>query len=69
MDVVAKLDNELRDEMVEMQSSITRWITETKQLADAVVLQAEMPMVLLGNSFLSRFTMRRDSDTMRLERR
>ncbi len=36
---------------------------------DAVVLQAEMPMVLLGNSFLSRFTMRRDSDTMRLERR
>ncbi|WP_395699286.1 TIGR02281 family clan AA aspartic protease [Aquabacterium sp.] len=36
---------------------------------DAVVLQADMPMVLLGNSFLSRFTMRRDSDTMRLERR
>ncbi len=36
---------------------------------DAVVVPAEMPMVLLGNSFLSRFSMRRDSDVMRLERR
>ncbi|WP_246312251.1 retropepsin-like aspartic protease family protein [Pseudaquabacterium terrae] len=36
---------------------------------DAVVLQAEMPYTLLGNSFLSRFSMRRDGDTMRLERR
>lgn len=36
---------------------------------EAVVLQADMPYVLLGNSFLSRFSMRRDSDVMRLERR
>ena len=36
---------------------------------DAVILPAEMPMILLGNSFLSRFSMRRDSDVMRLEKR
>jgi aspartyl protease family protein len=35
----------------------------------AVVLPGEMPHVLLGNSFLSRFSMRRDSDTLRLEKR
>lgn len=35
----------------------------------AVVLPNEMPVVLLGNSFLNRFTMRRDSDVMRLERK
>jgi aspartyl protease family protein len=35
----------------------------------AVVLPAQMPFVLLGNSFLSRFQMRRDNDVMRLERR
>lgn len=28
-----------------------------------------MPFVLLGNSFLTRFSMRRDSDQMVLERR
>jgi len=28
-----------------------------------------MGQVLLGNSFLSRFQMKRDNDTMRLERR
>lgn len=33
----------------------------------AVVLPATMPYVLLGNSFLGRFQMRRDNDTMRLE--
>jgi aspartyl protease family protein len=33
----------------------------------AVVLPADMPYVLLGNSFLGRFQMRRDNDTMRLE--
>lgn len=32
----------------------------------AVVLPAPMPHVLLGNSFLSRFQMRRDDDVMRL---
>ena len=35
----------------------------------AVVIPADMPMVLLGNSFLSRFTMRRDGDVMRLDKR
>ena len=33
----------------------------------AVVMPAPMPYVLLGNSFLNRFQMRRDNDTMRLE--
>lgn len=36
---------------------------------DAIVSQQPMPFVLLGNSFLTRFTMRRDSDQMVLERR
>lgn len=35
----------------------------------AIVLPAEMPMVLLGNSFLGRFSMHREADVMRLERR
>lgn len=35
----------------------------------AAVLPASMPHVLLGNSFLSRFQMRRDNDVMRLELR
>ncbi len=35
----------------------------------AVVTPASMPFVLLGNSFLGRFQMRRDSDVMRLTRR
>ena len=36
---------------------------------DAIVSQQAMPYVLLGNSFLTRFSMRRDSDQMVLERR
>ena len=36
---------------------------------DAVVGLQSMPYVLLGNSFLSRFQMRRDNDQMVLERR
>ena len=36
---------------------------------DAVVGQQTLPYVLLGNSFLSRFQMRRDNDQMTLERR
>ena len=36
---------------------------------DAIVMPAQMPYVLLGNSFLSRFQMRRDNDQLRLERR
>lgn len=36
---------------------------------EAVVVPASMPMVLLGNSFLSRLQMRRDNDVMRLELR
>ena len=35
----------------------------------AVVMPMPMPYVLLGNSFLSRFQMRRDNDVMRLELR
>jgi len=35
----------------------------------AVVLQASMPHVLLGNSFLQRFQMQRDNDVMRLQLR
>ena len=34
---------------------------------NAIVIPAAMPMVLLGNSFLNRFQMRRDNDVMRLE--
>ena len=34
----------------------------------AVVVPSDMPQVLLGNSFLNRFSMRRDSDVMRLEK-
>jgi aspartyl protease family protein len=36
---------------------------------EALVSPAPMEMVLLGNSFLSRFQMRRDNDVMRLEKR
>jgi aspartyl protease family protein len=36
---------------------------------DGVVAERDMPMVLLGNSFLSRFQMRRENDRMTLERR
>jgi aspartyl protease family protein len=35
----------------------------------AVVLPTAMPFVLLGNSFLTRFQMRRENDVMRLEAR
>ncbi len=35
----------------------------------AAVVQAPMPYVLLGNSFLQRFSMRREADVMRLELR
>jgi aspartyl protease family protein len=36
---------------------------------DAIVMPAQMPYVLLGNSFLGRFQMRRDNDVLRLEKR
>jgi aspartyl protease family protein len=36
---------------------------------DATVVPASMPFVLLGNSFLSRFQMKRENDQMVLERR
>ncbi len=36
---------------------------------DAIVGQQPMPYILLGNSFLTRFQMRRDNDQMVLERR
>jgi aspartyl protease family protein len=35
----------------------------------AVILPSEMPTVLLGNSFLGRFSMRQDGDVMRLVKR
>jgi aspartyl protease family protein len=35
----------------------------------AVVLPQPMPFVLLGNSFLSRFQMKRQNDQLTLERR
>ncbi|HEX6722766.1 MAG TPA: retropepsin-like aspartic protease, partial [Burkholderiaceae bacterium] len=35
----------------------------------AMILPAEMPFILLGNSFLNRFSMRRDSNVMKLEKR
>lgn len=36
---------------------------------DALVVPAQMPYVLLGNSFLTRFQMKRENDVMTLERR
>lgn len=36
---------------------------------NATILPAEMPFVLLGNSFLGRFSMRRDANVMKLEKR
>lgn len=36
---------------------------------DAAVLAVDMPYVLLGNTFLTRFQMRRENDSMVLERR
>lgn len=36
---------------------------------DAVVQPADLPYILLGNSFLTRFQMRRDNDTLTLQRR
>lgn len=41
----------------------------TVHQVEAVVSPQPMPFVLLGNSFLSRFSMRRDSQTLVLERR
>ncbi|MDH4061529.1 MAG: TIGR02281 family clan AA aspartic protease, partial [Aquincola sp.] len=37
--------------------------------ADAMIVPASMPHILLGNSFLMRFQMKRENDTMRLEKR
>ena len=36
---------------------------------EALVIPAPMPYVLLGNSFLTRFQMKRENDVMRLEKR
>ena len=36
---------------------------------DAVVTPQAMPFVLLGNSYLNRFQIRRENDQMTLERR
>jgi len=36
---------------------------------EAVVIEAGLPIVLLGNNFLNRFEMRRDGTTMTLSRK
>jgi aspartyl protease family protein len=36
---------------------------------DAIVLPAPMPYILLGNSFLTRFQMKRENDVMTLDLR
>ncbi len=36
---------------------------------DAAIIPAAMPVALLGNSFLNRFNMRRENDTLTLDRR
>ncbi len=36
---------------------------------EAIVIPTEMPYILLGNSFLTRFQMKRENDVMRLERK
>jgi aspartyl protease family protein len=36
---------------------------------EALVIPAQMPYVLLGNSFLTRFQMKRENDIMTLEKR
>jgi aspartyl protease family protein len=36
---------------------------------DAIVVPASMPHILLGNSFLTRFQMKRENDVLRLEKR
>lgn len=49
-------------------SSVRLGTVEVANVA-AVVIPAQMPMVLLGNSFLGRFTLRQDSDVMRLAKK
>ena len=49
-------------------SSVRVGMVEIANVA-AVVVPSDMPQVLLGNSFLNRFSMRRDSDVMRLEKK
>jgi aspartyl protease family protein len=51
-----------------MLSSVRVGDLELTNVGAAVVPQP-MPMILLGNSFLSRLQMRRENDVMRLERR
>jgi len=36
---------------------------------EAIVMPATMPHILLGNSFLTRFQMKRQNDTLTLQRR
>ena len=37
-DVISRTDEELRSEMVEMQTQVARWVTEQKHSADTVAL-------------------------------
>ena len=41
VEVVGRVDEQLRKEMVEAQSQVARWITEQKQVADMVTLQKQ----------------------------
>ena len=38
---MSRVDEQLRAEMVEAQAQLARWITEQKQIADTVTLQAQ----------------------------
>ena len=40
-EAVSRVDEQLRAEMVEAQAQLARWITEQKQIADTVTLQAQ----------------------------
>lgn len=40
-EAVSRVDEQLRAEMIEAQSQLARWITEQKQVADSVALQAQ----------------------------
>ena len=67
-----------RGTMSTANGSVTAWRVQANTVrvgdveihnVDAVVLPVAMPYVLLGNSFLTRFQMKRENDMMVLERR
>ena len=40
-DVISRVDEQLRAEMVEMQTQVARWVTEQKACADTVALKGQ----------------------------